>query len=58
MDIILYILIGLALFFIIICIGLVLSKCNDDDYIWIQNLILKVVEDKGGIEAKFRSMNY
>lgn len=31
---------------------------NDDDYIWIQNLMLKVVEDKGGIEAKFRSMNY
>lgn len=35
MDIILYILIGLALFSIIICIGLVLSKCNDDDCIWI-----------------------
>lgn len=31
---------------------------NDDDYIWIQNLMLKVVEDKGGIETKFRSMNY
>lgn len=38
------------------CIG---SYCiNDDDYIWIQNLMLKVVKDNGGIEAKFRSMNY
>lgn len=32
------------------CIG---SYC-----IWIQNLMLKVVKDNGGIEAKFRSMNY
>lgn len=31
---------------------------NDDDYIWIQNLMLKVVKDNGGIENKFRSMNY
>lgn len=38
------------------CVG---SYCiNDDDYIWIQNLMLKVVEDNGGIEDKFRSMNY
>lgn len=38
------------------CIG---SYCiNDDDYIWIQNLMLKVVKDNGGIENKFRSMNY
>lgn len=38
------------------CVG---SYCiNDDDYIWIQNLMLKVVKDNGGIEAKFRSMNY
>lgn len=31
---------------------------NDDDYIWIQNLMVKIVKDNGGIEAKFRSMNY
>ena len=38
------------------CVG---SYCiNDDDYIWIQNLMLKVVKDNGGIENKFRSMNY
>ena len=38
------------------CVG---SYCiNDDDYIWIQNLMLKVVKDNGGIEEKFRSMNY
>ena len=38
------------------CVG---SYCiNDDDYIWIQNLMLKVFEDNGGIEDKFRSMNY
>ena len=38
------------------CVG---SYCiNDDEYIWIQNLMLKVVEDNGGIENKFRSMNY
>lgn len=35
------------------------SYCiNDDDYIWIQNLMLKAVKDKSGIEEKFRSMNY
>ena len=35
------------------------SYCiNDDDYIWIQNLMLKVVKDNSGIEEKFRSMNY
>ena len=35
------------------------SYCiNDDDYIWIQNLMLKVVKDNSGIEDKFRSMNY
>ena len=39
------------------CVGN--SYCiNDDDYIWIQNLMLKVVKDNGGIENKFRSMNY
>ena len=31
---------------------------NDDDYIWIQNLMVKIVKDNGGIEEKFRSMNY
>ena len=31
---------------------------NDDDYIWIQNLMLKAVKDNSGIEEKFRSMNY
>ena len=35
------------------------SYCiNDDDYIWIQNLMLKVVKDNSGIEDKFRSMSY
>ena len=39
------------------CVGN--SYCiNDDDYIWIQNLMLKVVKDNSSIEAKFRSMNY
>lgn len=39
------------------CVG-DLYCINDDDYIWIQNLMLKVVKDNGGIEEKFRSMNY
>lgn len=39
------------------CVGN--SYCiNDDDYIWIQNLMLKVVKDNSGIEDKFRLMNY
>lgn len=39
------------------CVGN--SYCiNDDDYIWIQNLMLKVVKDNSGIEEKFRLMNY